>query len=651
MTVSSTDRRAGPFYGNGVTTSFPFTFKVFSADDLEITYTDPDGVSSVITSGFSVTLNSDQDNDPGGSIEYPLTGPPMDSPECLVALGALPYVQGTDLTNVSRFRPQVIENALDYLVMLIQQVIELNGRQLVIPVDGPFPVDELPNFTARGLRMLAFESDGQPVVTTFTVTQVESVIAAIYSAAAGPLDALSFIQAGAGAKSRSAQDKSREWLSVLDFENASGGTPGGGVQDDLAAFNAALLAAKTNGIKVVVAPTPAVSYTLSAEPTEQDGVSLCYNPSEIAGLGRPAKGNQLASMEGVSQDNYRHAWAQYLEVPNGVQATPRRYWTIYGAVDIPAGAVIPAGDVNYDSTGMRGQARSRAVNARIWGGVFASQLDQVATTQAEIGSAYGAEFDINNNTGLDASLPGGAEVCAASFAAGGSNIALAARITAAGVGGLFQTGDLFKAGCISHSAAYHYNVGPAVAFYYFSDSILNTSPALSTKNAQYVWEGRDAASSGHVGKLKTTTTATAWVNGPGSGAGSYGTFWANHADSAVLMGMSDSGILQPSALATMQTTIATAGTLSNVAVSSGTLLFTAAGTVNNLAAGEFTGQEVTVYARTGGTLTLKHANTSGGGAALILTGGGIDAAMTDRSMITLYWDGTGVWTEKSRSLK
>lgn len=34
MTINSTIRLAGPFIGNGVTQSFPFTFKVFAAADL-----------------------------------------------------------------------------------------------------------------------------------------------------------------------------------------------------------------------------------------------------------------------------------------------------------------------------------------------------------------------------------------------------------------------------------------------------------------------------------------------------------------------------------------------------------------------------------------------------------------------------------------
>jgi len=39
MTISSEVRKAGPYDGNDVTTSFPFSFKVFSADDVVVVLT------------------------------------------------------------------------------------------------------------------------------------------------------------------------------------------------------------------------------------------------------------------------------------------------------------------------------------------------------------------------------------------------------------------------------------------------------------------------------------------------------------------------------------------------------------------------------------------------------------------------------------
>ena len=217
MTVTTTDRRAGPFYGNGVTTQFPFTFKVFSAADLEVTYTNAAGVASVITSGFTVTLNADQDANPGGYITYPLSGSPMASPASLVAIGATAYSQPAAFSNVGRFLPEVHERAFDRQAILSQQLAEKLGRQLTIPPDGPFPVTALPTRAARYDRLLCFaDLSGQPNVTPFTATQVASAIAAAYSGAVGPLDAQSFIANLPGAVTRTAQAKVRDVLDVRD---------------------------------------------------------------------------------------------------------------------------------------------------------------------------------------------------------------------------------------------------------------------------------------------------------------------------------------------------------------------------------------------------------------------------------------------------
>lgn len=134
MTVAATTRRAGPFAGNGVTTVFPFAFKVFSRSDVAVILTDSLGVATTLTldSNYSVLLNPDQDAAPGGSITYPiLVGPsPLPAGSTLTMLGALPYDQGTDITNAGRFLPQVIENALDKLTILAQQLKEISGRTL-----------------------------------------------------------------------------------------------------------------------------------------------------------------------------------------------------------------------------------------------------------------------------------------------------------------------------------------------------------------------------------------------------------------------------------------------------------------------------------------------------------------------------------------
>ncbi len=146
MTVPATARRAGPFNGNGVTTSFPFTFKVFAAADLAVVVADDDGIETapVLNSGYSVTLNGDQDASPGGSVTYPLSGAPLPVGSTLTIAGAIPYDQTLDLPGGGAFSPRAIENALDRTTQQIQQLDEELGRALTLPLSAAGADTQLP---------------------------------------------------------------------------------------------------------------------------------------------------------------------------------------------------------------------------------------------------------------------------------------------------------------------------------------------------------------------------------------------------------------------------------------------------------------------------------------------------------------------------
>jgi len=134
MTVAASIRKSGPYTGNGTNTTFPFYFKVFTKNDIQPVLTDANGaaVSLVLDSDFSVLLNADQDANPGGSVTYPAqVGPaPMPAGSTLTVIGGMPFDQATDITNGGRFLPQVYENALDKLTMLMQQLREVTSRSL-----------------------------------------------------------------------------------------------------------------------------------------------------------------------------------------------------------------------------------------------------------------------------------------------------------------------------------------------------------------------------------------------------------------------------------------------------------------------------------------------------------------------------------------
>ena len=99
MTIPSTPRKAGPFLGNGATTSFPFAFKVFGPADIKVVIANSAGVeiTLALNSDYSVTLNPNQDTSPGGVVTYPLSGSPLQPGSKLSITGNISYDQPLDL--------------------------------------------------------------------------------------------------------------------------------------------------------------------------------------------------------------------------------------------------------------------------------------------------------------------------------------------------------------------------------------------------------------------------------------------------------------------------------------------------------------------------------------------------------------------------
>jgi hypothetical protein len=145
MTVPAAERKAGPFNGNGSTTEFPFSFKIFTTEDVEVVFADVDGVETVLEldSDYSVSMNADQDEDPGGTVTYPISGSALATGEKLSIAGALPYEQETDIPTGGNFNPTVLENALDKLSMQTQQLAEAVSRAAKVPITNAADADTL----------------------------------------------------------------------------------------------------------------------------------------------------------------------------------------------------------------------------------------------------------------------------------------------------------------------------------------------------------------------------------------------------------------------------------------------------------------------------------------------------------------------------
>lgn len=164
MTISSETRVTTPAVGNGVTTVFAFTFKVFATSDLVVKETTDAGVESTLveTTDYVVTLNADQDINPGGSIE--LTNP-LTTDYLLTMTSAVPNLQATKITNLGGFYPAILNAVFDRLTILVQQALVPVDRSLKIPISDGIEADELPTKTLRANKALVFDADGNPGVS------------------------------------------------------------------------------------------------------------------------------------------------------------------------------------------------------------------------------------------------------------------------------------------------------------------------------------------------------------------------------------------------------------------------------------------------------------------------------------------------------
>lgn len=210
MTISSSTRKAGPFTGNGVTTAFPFTFKVFStADVLVVQAFTSTGAESVqtLTTNYTVALNADQNVSPGGTVTM-LVAPPTGY--TLTLTSQVDNLQAVDVTNGGGFYPKVLNNAFDKATIQIQQLAEKISRALKLPVSSTASADLPPPV---GGSAIGWDATG-----TYLVNLVLSTGTTLVNLAASAGSALiGWIQAGTGTVARNVQDKLRERVSVADF--------------------------------------------------------------------------------------------------------------------------------------------------------------------------------------------------------------------------------------------------------------------------------------------------------------------------------------------------------------------------------------------------------------------------------------------------
>ena len=161
MTVSSTTTKKS-YSGDGSTTVFAYTFKIFDDDDITVIVRSAAGTETVQTKTTHYSVSGVGDTG-GGNITF-VTAPA--SGETVVLLRDTALTQTTDYTPNDPFPASAHEDALDRVTFLAQEIQEELDRAIKVSrtntlTSSEFTVDA----STRANKIFAFDSDGDLAVT------------------------------------------------------------------------------------------------------------------------------------------------------------------------------------------------------------------------------------------------------------------------------------------------------------------------------------------------------------------------------------------------------------------------------------------------------------------------------------------------------
>ena len=143
MAINTTTRQTTAFTsGNG----FAFAFKVYERTDVKVIQIQTsNGAETELAldtgGGFIVTLNDDQNANPGGTVTLvvggggsPLTPQDLASGYNIVITSKVDALQQTEITNQGGFFPEVINDVLDKAAILDQQQQNVLDKTIRFPL-------------------------------------------------------------------------------------------------------------------------------------------------------------------------------------------------------------------------------------------------------------------------------------------------------------------------------------------------------------------------------------------------------------------------------------------------------------------------------------------------------------------------------------
>lgn len=339
MTVQTTENRINQ-NADGVKVQYDFNFQVNDPAHIKVYF---NGVEQ--TSGFTVTLNADQNASPGGNVTF-ATAPPLTDPVTVVTIQrVVPNTQPVDWTPYDEFPAEVLERSQDDDVFRAQQLTDEVQRSLKAGVSTPPGTSyELPSPDAG--RVLQWNQAANGIENGPTTQEIEQA----------KTDAQNSATAAATSASNAATSESNANTSAANAA-ASATT----AENTLKDFATRYLGAKISDPAVDNEGNPLIDgalyfnttsnvirvydlgNTLWKDITVAEAISVIYNNTSS---GLPAANVQAGMDELVKRA--AKAWVNF----NGADGTIRSSYNVSSVVRNSAGNYTvnfsnPMSDVNY----------------------------------------------------------------------------------------------------------------------------------------------------------------------------------------------------------------------------------------------------------------------------------------------------------------